>query len=245
MRLQVKRLDNDGRYETVITRDDGVSFRVLGVAHTFAIPHDLAHYVVEKTLMIEDGFWGSIAAGAVFPTMTYLAGRRKPRAAERSSALLKANARALADAEILVCIFNGTIEQVIVRTRRSLPVGYNKTACLTLETNYGQSARMTLLRCTLLTRCCDKTGRRCRSQELSFGNGDSCRSTPLVHAFQPERAIYASDVPVGFIMLFDPKVSGAISRNAIDQDHSHRRPCQPVHQLDDGCAGGWDATKNW
>jgi hypothetical protein len=111
MRLQVKRLDSGGRYETVITRDDGVSFRVLGVAHTFAIPHDLAHYVVEKTLMIEDGFWGSIAAGAVFPTMTYLGGRRKPRAAERSSALLKANARTLADAEILVCIFNGTIEQ--------------------------------------------------------------------------------------------------------------------------------------
>jgi hypothetical protein len=111
MRLQVKRLDNDGRYETVITRDDGVSFRVLGVAHTYAIPHDFAHYVVEKALKIEDGFWGSIAAGAVFPTMAYLGGRRRPKAAERSSTLLKANARALADAEILVCIFNGTIEQ--------------------------------------------------------------------------------------------------------------------------------------
>jgi hypothetical protein len=111
MKLEVKRLDKDGRYETVITRDDGVSFRMLGVAHTFAIPHDLAHYVVEKALKIEDGFWGSIAAGAVFPTMTYLGGRRRPKATERSRTLLKANARALVDAEIVVCMFNGTIEQ--------------------------------------------------------------------------------------------------------------------------------------
>src|SRR5215831_1552924 len=111
MRLEVKRLDGDGRYESNITRDDGVSFGVQGVAHAFAIPHDLAHYVIEKTLRIEDGFWGSIASGAVFPTMTHLAGRRKPKASERSVALLKANARALVEAEVLVRIFNDTIEQ--------------------------------------------------------------------------------------------------------------------------------------
>ena len=104
MRLEVKRLDGDGRYETIITRNDSVSFRVLGVAHNFAIPHDLAHYVIEKALRIEDGFWGSVAAGAVFASMTYLCGRRKPKAAERSSALLKANARALVDAEVVVRI---------------------------------------------------------------------------------------------------------------------------------------------
>jgi hypothetical protein len=111
MKLAVKRLDGDGRYETVITRDDGASFGVSGVAHAFAIPHDLAHYVVEKALRIEDGFWGSVAAGAVFPTMRHLAGRRKPKASERSSALLKTNARALVEAEVLVRIFNDTIEQ--------------------------------------------------------------------------------------------------------------------------------------
>ncbi len=111
MRLEVKRLDGDGRYETIITRNDSVSFRVLGVAHNFAIPHDLAHYVIEKALRIEDGFWGSVAAGAVFASMTYLGGRRKPKAAERSSALLKANARALVDAEVVVRIFNDTIEE--------------------------------------------------------------------------------------------------------------------------------------
>jgi hypothetical protein len=111
MRIEVKRLDGDGRYETVITRDDGVSFRIQGVGHAFAIPHDLAHYLVEKALSIEDGFWGSVASGAVFPSMTHLTGRRKPKASERSSTLLKANARALIEAEVLVRIFNDTIEQ--------------------------------------------------------------------------------------------------------------------------------------
>jgi hypothetical protein len=111
MRIEVKRLDGDGKYETVITRDDGVSFRIQGVGHAFAIPHDLAHYLVEKALSIEDGFWGNVACGAVFPSMTHLAGRRKPKASERSITLLKANARALIEAEVLVRIFNDTIEQ--------------------------------------------------------------------------------------------------------------------------------------
>ncbi len=111
MRIEVKRLDGAGMYETVITRDDGVSYRIQGVGHAFAIPHDLAHYLVEKALSIEDGFWGSVASGAVFPSMTHLAGRRKPKASERSSTLLKANARALNEAEVLVRIFNDTIEQ--------------------------------------------------------------------------------------------------------------------------------------
>ena len=111
MRLEVKRLDRAGRYETFVERDDGVSFHVLGVAHKFGIPHDLAHYVIEKALRIKDGFWGSVAAGAVFPSMTYLAGCRRPKAAERSSALLKAHARTLVEAEVTVRIFNDTIEE--------------------------------------------------------------------------------------------------------------------------------------
>lgn len=111
MRLEVKRLDQDGRYETIITRDDGVSFRALGVGHTFTIPHDLVHYVIEQALEINDGFWGSIAAGAVFKSMTYLSGRRKPKATERSRAVLKANARALTEAEVVVGLLNSMIEQ--------------------------------------------------------------------------------------------------------------------------------------
>jgi hypothetical protein len=111
MRIAVKRLDRDGRYLTSIARDDGVTFSMQGVGHNFAIPHDLAHYVVEKALRLDRGFWGSVAAGAVFPSMVYLAGRRKPKAAERSSSILKQNALQLGEAEVLVRIFNDTIEQ--------------------------------------------------------------------------------------------------------------------------------------
>jgi hypothetical protein len=95
----------------VVTRDDGVSFQIKGVAHGFAIPHDLAHFLVEKALRLHQGFWGSIADGAVFPSMRHAAGRRKPHATERSNTVLKANARALTEAEVLVRIFNDTIEQ--------------------------------------------------------------------------------------------------------------------------------------
>jgi len=111
MKLTVKRLDERGKYETLIARDDGVTFSMRGVGHNFAIPHDIAHFVVERALRLDCGFWGSVAVGAVFPTMTYVSGRRKPKAAERSKALLKANARKLVEAEVLVRIFNETMER--------------------------------------------------------------------------------------------------------------------------------------
>lgn len=110
MRITITRLD-EHRYETVIVRDDGVSFHVQGVAHMFAIPHDLAHFAIEKALGLRSGFWGSIAEGAVFQTMTYLGGRRRPHATERSKTLLKANSRALAEAEVVVRIFNDAFQQ--------------------------------------------------------------------------------------------------------------------------------------
>jgi hypothetical protein len=110
MKLTVTRLEH-GKYKTEVTRDDGVSYRLKGVAHTFAIPHDLAHFLVEKTLRLRHGFFGNIANGAVFKSMTYVSGRRKPKAAERSETLLKKNLAALNDAEALVRIFNDTIEQ--------------------------------------------------------------------------------------------------------------------------------------
>lgn len=110
MKLTLTRLDQ-GKYDTVIIRDDGVSYRLKGVAHAFAIPHDLAHFVVEKTLRLDRGFWACVADGAVFKTMDYIAGRRKPRAAERSESLLKNCEPQLNEAEALVRIFNDTIEQ--------------------------------------------------------------------------------------------------------------------------------------
>lgn len=110
MQLTVIRLD-DRRYETVIRRRDGVRYRVKGVGHMYDIPHDLAHLAVEQPLRLERGFWGSVADGAVFTTLTYLDGRRKPGAAQRSRQVLKANHGTIGEAEILVSIFNTALEE--------------------------------------------------------------------------------------------------------------------------------------
>lgn len=110
MLLKLTRLD-DRRYETEITRSDGVTFHVKGVGHMGALPHDLSHYVVEQGLGIRGGFWGSISAGAVFGSLTHVSGRRKPRASERSRAVLKDNKGALTETEILVGIFDQALQQ--------------------------------------------------------------------------------------------------------------------------------------
>jgi hypothetical protein len=111
MLITITRLDSDGRYETRITRDDGVSYSLRGVGHNFELPHDLAHFVIERALQIDTGFWGSIADGAVFATMKYEGGRRKPHATERSKAVMKANSRQLTAVEVVVGVFNDAIEQ--------------------------------------------------------------------------------------------------------------------------------------
>lgn len=105
MLLRLKRLD-ERRYETEITRADGVTYLVKGVGHMGMIPHDLAHFVVERGLGITQGFWGSVAAGAVFGSQTHMGGRRRPQAAQRSSEVLKANQKVLTETEILVGLFN-------------------------------------------------------------------------------------------------------------------------------------------
>lgn len=110
MHLTLTRLD-ERRYETVVTRGDGVRFRVGGVGHTFAIPHDLAHLAVESALGLRRGFWGCVADGAVFESMTWLDGRRRPHADERSRRLLRDHRDELGESEILVRIFNDAIEE--------------------------------------------------------------------------------------------------------------------------------------
>jgi hypothetical protein len=110
MHLTVIRLD-ERRYETVIQRSDGVCYHVKGVGHMFDIPHDMAHLAVEEPLRLPRGFWGSVAEGAVFSTMTYLRGRRRPGAAERSRQVLKDNHGHIGEVEYLVRIFNDSLQQ--------------------------------------------------------------------------------------------------------------------------------------
>jgi hypothetical protein len=101
MEIRIEKLDAR-RSQSVVTRDDKVTLRVAGYGPSQPLPHDLAHYVVEKELGLRRGFWGSVADGAVFPGMAVLAGRQRPHARERSQTLCKANSRSLTDVEVIV-----------------------------------------------------------------------------------------------------------------------------------------------
>jgi hypothetical protein len=101
MDIKVEKLDAR-RSQSVVTRNDKVTVRVAGYGPPEPLPHDLAHYVVEKELGLRRGFWGSVADGAIFPGMTVLAGRQRPHARERSEDLCKANSRSLTDVEVIV-----------------------------------------------------------------------------------------------------------------------------------------------
>ena len=87
MEIRIEKLDVR-RSQAVVTRDDKVTLRVAGYGPSQPLPHDLAHYVVEKELALRRGFWGSVADGAIFPAWRcWPAGNvRTPASARRSCA---------------------------------------------------------------------------------------------------------------------------------------------------------------
>ena len=96
----------------IAVRDDGVSLRVIAPDRKFSPPHDLIHFIVEKGMHLQRGFWGSIAAGAKFSSMEVIEGRQKPRANERSTQIIKANKQFLSEAEAIVGAFQTTLHDV-------------------------------------------------------------------------------------------------------------------------------------
>ena len=87
-----------GREATLVARDDGVGLSVPVYGKLDPLPHDLAHYVVERELGLPDGFWGSVAAEAIFAGMVVLDGRQPPHA----RAVMKANQRGILFSEVMV-----------------------------------------------------------------------------------------------------------------------------------------------
>jgi hypothetical protein len=92
----------DGRQTTLVTRRDGVRLSVPVFGKLDPLPHDLAHYVIEQELGLPNGFWGSVAAGAIFEGMLILEGRQPPHARERSRAIMKAHHRGIIFSEVVV-----------------------------------------------------------------------------------------------------------------------------------------------
>ncbi len=101
MRVTFVRVPDHQRGWALVERDDGVVYRIDGGPVTAALPHDLVHFTVERTLGMADGIWGTIAAGAVFRSMTHHSGRRPPHAADRSAALIRAFRDRLQRAELI------------------------------------------------------------------------------------------------------------------------------------------------
>jgi hypothetical protein len=89
-------------YTTVAARDDGVTLHVPSHDRPALLPHDLAHFIVEQELGLKQGFWGSVAAGALFPGMTVVSGRQPPHAADRSRSIIRAMGQLGTEAEVLV-----------------------------------------------------------------------------------------------------------------------------------------------
>jgi hypothetical protein len=92
-------------------RDDGVSLRVRAPDRKFSPPHDLIHFVVEKGMRLQRGFWGSVADGAKFASVEVIEGRQKPRANERSVQIIKANEAHLSEAEMIVGAFQKVLHE--------------------------------------------------------------------------------------------------------------------------------------
>ncbi|HLZ71941.1 MAG TPA: hypothetical protein VKV26_18715 [Dehalococcoidia bacterium] len=88
-------------YHCIAYRHDGVCLRVSGAGRILPLPHDLVHFVIERELGLTGGFWGSVADGVLFGSITVVSGRQRPHAAERSRTLLRANAELLLQAEVV------------------------------------------------------------------------------------------------------------------------------------------------
>lgn len=107
-------------YEVVVRRDDGVTLRVRTPDKPLKIPHDMVHYVVEREMSFERGFWGSIAAGAIFGSVQVVSGRQPPHAAERSATLIKNSYRQQAAAELYVAVLQGVAHDRIEHDWRAV-----------------------------------------------------------------------------------------------------------------------------
>jgi hypothetical protein len=102
----------EGRSTTRVRRDDGVVLELPSYVPLHRLPHDLAHFVVERALGFTWGFWGSIAAGAIFGGMEVVPRRRRTaRIKERSRQVMKDASSRVTEAEAVV----GTVVEIYQR----------------------------------------------------------------------------------------------------------------------------------
>ena len=92
----------ESTYSMSVLREGGVCVQFAGGDRKFPLPHDFAHYIVEHELGLKQGFWGRVAAGAVYSGMTIVSGRQAPHSAEKSKAVIREAEQQGVEAEVMV-----------------------------------------------------------------------------------------------------------------------------------------------
>src|SRR4051812_48695636 len=70
------------------SRSDGAVIETVATAKS-GLPHDLEHLIVERATGFRNGFWGRVAAGAEFRSMSITLTRPRKRARSQSRALTR------------------------------------------------------------------------------------------------------------------------------------------------------------
>jgi hypothetical protein len=96
-----------GRYHSTFTRPDGATLKLQGGSYNklgggVRVPHDIAHLIVEQTLELRGGLWGTIAAGGLVMNLEYVGGKKPPHAEKRSWAITEKAGETLRQAEVVV-----------------------------------------------------------------------------------------------------------------------------------------------
>jgi len=92
---------NSHKYSSITTRDDGVSLSIPGFGSSKPLPHDLVHFITEEELGVDYGFWGCVAAGAIYKGMAMVAGKVRHDSQKKSEDIIKQNGQKISEAEIL------------------------------------------------------------------------------------------------------------------------------------------------
>jgi hypothetical protein len=113
------------RYRSVLQRPDGLevefdggSYNKLGGGE--AVPHDIAHLIVEDELALTGGVWGVLAAGGLFGHARVVRGRQAPHAAERSRAIIAAAGDRIMQAEMVTRAVCDVLRGELARDRGTL-----------------------------------------------------------------------------------------------------------------------------
>ena len=103
LRLAVTRSDGH-RHSLTVVHDSGAVTRLPMADYGPALPHDLAHAVVESVFRLQFGFWGLIAEGASFAIVTRAAAGAP--GVRRADPAVEAHLGDLLEAEALVNEFS-------------------------------------------------------------------------------------------------------------------------------------------